>query len=716
MTRATMALALALALLALASPVSAQTGTNARVTGTIGGTSADGWSMQGTFACTGTPTCTGQYTISSRDGGCSNSYNLSGALVISGLNFAQSGAVQGLMVLDGVDYENDRRPDGTCAIRSDTVSPGSASYAGNWNLASGTGSFKLASRSDTVTGTFSADVAASVPVTDNTQLSGSFGGTGQDGSFQLTFSCRGSPSCAGQFSAEEAPAGCSNRLRVTGIYVMTGLNVAQSGSLKGMIGVENLGYETVRLADGTCTIRAGTEQEGGAAPYQGTWDATKGTGSFTVSTDGGSGQAMPGMVKADVIAPPPVFPIAVTSSITATSATATAAIQFRPQDVGTSGSIYTFAVAPANLVKGGFEPKAQQVGTAWSEKKADAPTCVVAQLNSSGQLIAVTTAQLQAYSSGSLSANGASVTILNNASTPTVAGATFYVGYGGSSSAMVTDGVYRPAVTVPGSSVCPMLSSQTALWWNPAENGWGVNFTHQGNILFATLFTYDANRVPLWLVMSNGAMQSDGATFTGELYRTTGPAFNANPFTPIGPANYTRVGTMTASFVDVNSGTLKYTVNGVEVNKGIQRLVYGTRAASCLPSATASRASSTNYQDLWWNAAEGGWGVNVTHQDNTLFATLFTYDASGRDLWLVMSGGVRQGDGSYQGTLYRASGPPFNANPFTPITEANMTTVGTMRFQFADGEHGTLSYTVDGAPVTKAITRLVISSPVPVCN
>ena len=200
----------------------------------------------------------------------------------------------------------------------------------------------------------------------------------------------------------------------------------------------------------------------------------------------------------------PVFPMTVTSSITPTSASATAAIQFRPQDVGTSGSVYTFAVAPANLVKGGFEAKAQQVGTAWSEKKADPPTCVVAQLNSSGQLIAVTTGQLQAYTSGTLSANGASVSILNNASTPTVAGATFYVGYGSSSTSMVTDGVYRPAVTVPGTSVCPMLSSQTALWWNPAENGWGVNFTHQGNILFATLFTYDANRAPLWLVMSNG--------------------------------------------------------------------------------------------------------------------------------------------------------------------------------------------------------------------
>ena len=42
-------------------------------------------------------------------------------------------------------------------------------------------------------------------------------------------------------------------------------------------------------------------------------------------------------------------------------------------------------------------------------------------------------------------------------------------------------------------------------------------------------------------------MQADGVTFTGDLYRTTGPAFNANPFTPIGTANLTKVGTMSAS-------------------------------------------------------------------------------------------------------------------------------------------------------------------------
>jgi len=420
-------------------------------------------------------------------------------------------------------------------------------------------------------------------------------------------------------------------------------------------------------------------------------------------------------IKAEL--PPPVFPMTVESNITPTTANASAQIQYRPQDVGTSGSVYVFAVAPAGIVKGGQEAKALVVGEARSTTKAGekAGACVVAQLDSSGQLVAVSFAQLQAYLSGTLSSAGASVSILNNTPTPNVAGSTFYVGYGASSSAMVNDGIFRNAVLVPGSSVCPMLPLLTALWWNPSESGWGLNLNHQGSIVFGTLFTYDATRAPLWLVMSGGVMQPDGITYTGDLYRTTGPAFNASPFTPIGPENLTKVGTMSVSFPDANVGTLTYTVNGTSVSKSIQRQGYGTRAANCLPTSE-SRATSTNYQDLWWNPAESGWGLNVTHQDHTLFATLFTYDATGRALWLVMSNGVRQLDGSYLGDLYRTVGSPFNASPVAPISPADLTLVGTMRLSFSDGNTGTLTYTYNGNPVTKNIQRQVFSDPVSVCN
>ena len=253
-------------------------------------------------------------------------------------------------------------------------------------------------------------------------------------------------------------------------------------------------------------------------------------------------------------------------------------------------------------------------------------------------------------------------------------------------------------------------SSFTALWWNPAESGWGINFNNQGNTLFATLFTYEAaGGAPMWLVMSSGTRQPDGVTFSGPLYRTTGPAFNANPVTGVSVAT---VGTMSVTFSSSNAAVLNYTVNGTTVRKDIQRQVFGSRAATCV-TTTGSRATAANYQDLWWKSDESGWGLNITHQDQTLFATLFTYDASGKALWLVMSAGSRQADGSYQGDLFQTTGPAFNAQPFTSIGVAR---VGTMRLAFANGESATLTYSVNGIEVTKAITRQVFASPLPTCT
>jgi hypothetical protein len=82
------------------------------------------------------------------------------------------------------------------------------------------------------------------------------------------------------------------------------------------------------------------------------------------------------------------------------------------------------------------------------------------------------------------------------------------------------------------------------------------------------------------------------------------------------------------------------------------------------PSASAP-AITGNYTDLWWNAAESGGGVNVDHQGNVVFATLFTHDADGTAMWLVTSDGRKQADGSYLGALYRTTGPEFNAQQWS---------------------------------------------------
>ena len=48
--------------------------------------------------------------------------------------------------------------------------------------------------------------------------------------------------------------------------------------------------------------------------------------------------------------------------------------------------------------------------------------------------------------------------------------------------------------------------SYTALWWNPAESGWGLNTNHQDGTVFATLFTYAPDGEPMWLVGPNLAL------------------------------------------------------------------------------------------------------------------------------------------------------------------------------------------------------------------
>ena len=250
-------------------------------------------------------------------------------------------------------------------------------------------------------------------------------------------------------------------------------------------------------------------------------------------------------------------------------------------------------------------------------------------------------------------------------------------------------------------------ANHTALWWNPAESGWGINVNHQGDILFATLFTYAADGRDLWLVASNLARQADGS-FTGSLFRTSGPAFNASPW---GAVSVGAVGAMTLRFTGADRGTLQYTFNGTAVAKSIEKQAFGP-----LPACSAiagSRAGETNFQDLWWNPAESGWGLNVTHQGNTLFATLFTYAPDGRDLWLVASGLSRQSDGRFTGELYRTQGPAFNAAPWGAVTVAP---VGTMTLAFANGERGTLTYTFNGATVTKSIERQVFAATAPACR
>jgi hypothetical protein len=178
----------------------------------------------------------------------------------------------------------------------------------------------------------------------------------------------------------------------------------------------------------------------------------------------------------------------------------------------------------------------------------------------------------------------------------------------------------------------------------------------------------------------------------------------------------TRAGSGTLTFTDAANGSFAYVVDGVRQTKAITQQVFRD-LPTCTFGLVADPSVAFNYQDLWWAApagAESGWGINLAHQGNVIFATWFTYGSDGKPMW-VSATLPQTGKGTYAGTIVRTTGPAFDAVPFDPagVTVAK---VGTMQLTFANGNQGTFDYTLDGVTQSKAITRQIFRSPGTICQ
>src|SRR5213075_2682038 len=106
-------------------------------------------------------------------------------------------------------------------------------------------------------------------------------------------------------------------------------------------------------------------------------------------------------------------------------------------------------------------------------------------------------------------------------------------------------------------------------------------------------------------------------------------------------------------------------------------------AAAVCVNATPQSLDAT---DMWFNPAESGWGLNVIHQGDTLFATLFVYAPDGRPTWYSASNLVTSGDGTahdrplvFSGALVESTGPAFGPS-FNPGAVTRRV-VGSMTFE-----------------------------------
>jgi lysyl endopeptidase len=116
-----------------------------------------------------------------------------------------------------------------------------------------------------------------------------------------------------------------------------------------------------------------------------------------------------------------------------------------------------------------------------------------------------------------------------------------------------------------------------------------------------------------------------------------------------------------------------------------------------------------NYTDIWYNASESGWGLNITHHrspNNQIFAVWYTYGEDGLPRWYTMSGGQFVNSTTFVGGAFRTVGPPQTTSFFNKNL-VGVTPVGQVTLTFdANGRDATFNYSFGATNYTRRITRL----------
>ncbi|HTS84994.1 MAG TPA: hypothetical protein VMG61_07805 [Usitatibacter sp.] len=114
---------------------------------------------------------------------------------------------------------------------------------------------------------------------------------------------------------------------------------------------------------------------------------------------------------------------------------------------------------------------------------------------------------------------------------------------------------------------------------------------------------------------------------------------------------------------------------------------------------------AANYTDLWWNANESGWGLNIVqHVSNEVFAVWFTYGSNGMPTWYTLTEGTWTSPTVYAGKVYATTGPAASSATFNQSSVV-VRQAGTATLSFSDANNGGFTYTIDGVTGSKAITR-----------
>lgn len=107
-------------------------------------------------------------------------------------------------------------------------------------------------------------------------------------------------------------------------------------------------------------------------------------------------------------------------------------------------------------------------------------------------------------------------------------------------------------------------------WWNPEQNGMGVNIGHQGNTIAAAWYLYDSDGSPSFLILSGTVIKN---VVSGSLYRSRGPL----PGPGYNPdlVDTTAVGSGSITFTSDSTAVLSYNYDGLNGSLALERFGFG---------------------------------------------------------------------------------------------------------------------------------------------
>jgi hypothetical protein len=231
-----------------------------------------------------------------------------------------------------------------------------------------------------------------------------------------------------------------------------------------------------------------------------------------------------------------------------------------------------------------------------------------------------------------------------------------------------------------GSDEVPLNSQpSTSYWWNQQESGWGVSTTRLRNFLFATIFTYDPEGMPIWYSITDCILNDDRCD--GEVHVKSINTKNDEQASDlsltsrlIGMAGLRQDSSTTIS--------ISLEVGGIQQQKRLE---------------LAQIDGSVPYSSLTgrWSDKEQRQNFVLVQQSETIFMIMFTYQSNGDPVWYVISNCVPDESGC-SGTVYKVTG-------VTPLTSdwddsARITrAVGEVKLSFTDFSQIKLLYSITDA-------------------